>query len=409
VHDASCDEERIRRWWIKWPGANVGIATGKAAVGCFVVVDLDCDARRDGLKELTKLATASGAHLPAAAPTTYTPRGFHLWFATDTPLPNRAGVVPGVDIRGSGGYVVGPGSCTQGDSYFLSGSLRTLPRLPFWLRLALEGNADPQAAAEPLPGSTGRTDRAFCVGRPRRSRRDYGGQLGVLVDWDARDDVKRALQEHLGVSDRFLPFWRETDSREDSAEFWHDGEIWLVRDFGGPKHGTLRSLSLTELYAAKETGEARRLRAGELAIWKIRMLIVLGFLVPPEVEVHATSSDITPLAQALYGDVVELIRCRWIAEPGEPFLASIPFRQAWSRTPAVRNAGIGTISAARSELVSAGLIHEVGVEAGSGGRRPTPKFMPGPQLRVDAGPIAKSYSPRGLADRWPGDRSRGHT
>src|SRR5260221_12533215 len=38
-HDATTDTERIRRWWKRWPRANIGIPTGSASG--WVVIDID--------------------------------------------------------------------------------------------------------------------------------------------------------------------------------------------------------------------------------------------------------------------------------------------------------------------------------------------------------------------------------
>src|SRR6516225_10610028 len=39
VKDASNDPKQISAWWVQWPDANVGIATG--AVSTLVVIDID--------------------------------------------------------------------------------------------------------------------------------------------------------------------------------------------------------------------------------------------------------------------------------------------------------------------------------------------------------------------------------
>jgi Bifunctional DNA primase/polymerase, N-terminal len=57
LNAATRDETRIRKWWTRWPDANVGIATGAASR--LLVVDIDSleGAKRLGeLAELTQLA-----------------------------------------------------------------------------------------------------------------------------------------------------------------------------------------------------------------------------------------------------------------------------------------------------------------------------------------------------------------
>jgi hypothetical protein len=96
-------EDTIRSWFENWPNANVGIVTG-AVSGC-VVIDLDSVEARD------KLKTLLGDYDLAAVPRTRTGKGWQLFFKhPGVSIPNRAAVIPGLDVRGDGGYVVAPPS-----------------------------------------------------------------------------------------------------------------------------------------------------------------------------------------------------------------------------------------------------------------------------------------------------------
>jgi len=97
--DATDDHEIVHAWWQRWPSANVGIATGYAVD----VVDLDgweAQQQFDMIKEQ-----------PAILGAVMTPRdgGLHL-YVSSTGKGNRARVLPGVDYRGAGGYVLAPPS-----------------------------------------------------------------------------------------------------------------------------------------------------------------------------------------------------------------------------------------------------------------------------------------------------------
>ena len=50
VHDATTNPSQIKKWWGKWPNANIGIAAGK--VSDIIVVDID--PRHNGTKTLKK-------------------------------------------------------------------------------------------------------------------------------------------------------------------------------------------------------------------------------------------------------------------------------------------------------------------------------------------------------------------
>lgn len=88
-------------------GLNVGLRTGVQPCGRFLLV-IDVDGPRSLLDPL------EAEH--GECPPTLTARtgrgGLHLfyWARPGVDVPNRAGIVPGVDVRGSGGQVVAPPS-----------------------------------------------------------------------------------------------------------------------------------------------------------------------------------------------------------------------------------------------------------------------------------------------------------
>ena len=93
----------IKAWWAKWPDANVGIVTG--AVSGLVVIDLDMREAKEKLKELVPGFDFT------TVPRSRTGKGWQLFFKhPEVTIQNRAGVIPGLDVRGDGGYVVAPPS-----------------------------------------------------------------------------------------------------------------------------------------------------------------------------------------------------------------------------------------------------------------------------------------------------------
>jgi hypothetical protein len=137
-------EEEIRQWFGAEP-MNLAIVTG--AVSDLVVVDADS---RDGLRWCTR-------HLKYTAWQVRTSRGFHLYYRhprvlvrNRAKLETRDGKIA-VDVRGDGGYVIGPGSRhASGHDYQWAGDW-TRPRedVPrFWPgRL----QRPPTRAARPAP------------------------------------------------------------------------------------------------------------------------------------------------------------------------------------------------------------------------------------------------------------------
>lgn len=107
VNQASRDSAQIRRWFMRWPGAWIGVVCG--ADSAWIVIDLDRHAGgADGLAAWRQLEAEAGY----ATPTLYqdTPSGGrHLIFRhPGFELRNSAGsLLPaGIDVRGDGGYVV---------------------------------------------------------------------------------------------------------------------------------------------------------------------------------------------------------------------------------------------------------------------------------------------------------------
>lgn len=125
VHDASRDRSVIRAWWQRWLDANVGIATG-AESGLVV---LDIDPRNGGDESFTRLGDMIGA-LPVSVRVRTGGGGFHLYLEhPNTQVRNRTlDGLPGIDIKGDGGYVVAPPSVhASGQVYRFANQRRSVP------------------------------------------------------------------------------------------------------------------------------------------------------------------------------------------------------------------------------------------------------------------------------------------
>ena len=97
-HDATTDAVRIARFWLAHPEAWIGMPVRAG----FVVVDVD---DFDAFDEMDR----RGMELPDTL-TAATPRGEHLWYRTHHPVKPQTGIVPHVDLRGPGSYVIVPPS-----------------------------------------------------------------------------------------------------------------------------------------------------------------------------------------------------------------------------------------------------------------------------------------------------------
>lgn len=95
--DSTTDADRIRAWWERHPTSNIGLPTGIA----FDVIDIDVP---KGVAALEKIGDKSSHGLAATSS-----GGLHIYIEP-TGRTNGAGIYPGVDYRGKGGYVVAPPS-----------------------------------------------------------------------------------------------------------------------------------------------------------------------------------------------------------------------------------------------------------------------------------------------------------
>jgi len=141
---ATTDESQINIWWreqwrhkdriVYTPGANVGIACGEASN--LTVVDLDDrpEQGRNGPAALADLEARHGALPPGPVVCRGTSR--HLYFQHVQGLRNANGVLPGVDLKVDGGYIVAPPSIHRtGMRYrWAEGTEHLpLPMMPPWL------------------------------------------------------------------------------------------------------------------------------------------------------------------------------------------------------------------------------------------------------------------------------------
>lgn len=146
VHDASTDPDRVRALFAAAPWATgYGIACGLPPHH-LIGVDLDTKSAAAQTDSATALRELALRHLFTIPPTVVvlTPSGGrHLWLTgpPDHVVPNSAGrLAPGIDIRGAGGYLVGPGSRTRHGAYTIApgtSHLRPAPCPPALLRLLL--------------------------------------------------------------------------------------------------------------------------------------------------------------------------------------------------------------------------------------------------------------------------------
>lgn len=108
LKNATAHEHIVRHWFTAEPLANVGLVTGRT-------IALDVDPRHGGDVSLEALEAEHGP-LPLTTRALTGGGGQHIFFKVPAGIEIRnstgdsGGLAPGLDIRGSGGYVVAPPS-----------------------------------------------------------------------------------------------------------------------------------------------------------------------------------------------------------------------------------------------------------------------------------------------------------
>ena len=124
---ASRDPGQIREWWAQQPRSNPGLVGGNG----YGFVDVD---PRNGGDVSVKRLDLMGKILPVTR-TVLTPSGgYHLHYKTRRPWKTTASkIADGIDTRGVGGYVLGPGSQLPEGFYELEDAAVPVEFAPDWL------------------------------------------------------------------------------------------------------------------------------------------------------------------------------------------------------------------------------------------------------------------------------------
>ncbi len=205
---ASSDPELVAASW-RGPcaGYNTGIACGPSGL---VVVDLDThgtlpvDWRRPGIIDdrdvMAQLCEWAGQEFPVTYMVATPSGGWHLYFTAPAgpAIRNSTGKLgPLVDVRGQGGYVVGPGSVVDGRCYEVLSTAGAAP-LPRWLqRLLMPQPPVQQPAAEP----SGAAAPGRIAGLVRTVTEAAEGQRNSTLHWAACRAAEMTAAGEIGAED----------------------------------------------------------------------------------------------------------------------------------------------------------------------------------------------------------------
>ena len=211
VKDATTCPETIREWWSRWPAANIGVATG----GALMVLDVDGP---EGERSL------SGRHLPVT-PSVATGNGGHVYLLPPegVTIGNATRFLPGLDVRGEGGYVVAPPSrhCAGVDyAWQIALEEEELAPCPEWL-------ADP------------------CARKPRATAAAPAEHIGgAIITEPGRNVALTSMAgrwRQAGLERRELTVALLSYNREHCEPPLPEGEVWGIgRSVSGYARGPVR-------------------------------------------------------------------------------------------------------------------------------------------------------------------------
>lgn len=167
-NQAATDTRQIISWWSLWPDANIGIVCGEKSGG-LIVADVDIKNGKHGDEALQQFQAMNG-DFPSTVMCRTGSGGLHYYFKDPEHFAgkykNDVEVIPGVDIRTDGGFVVVPPSVNaEGHAYTWVHDVGLLDEEPADLN---------ESAAQLLTRShvkkKQKTDRKTVVNVPKGSR-----------------------------------------------------------------------------------------------------------------------------------------------------------------------------------------------------------------------------------------------
>jgi hypothetical protein len=174
---ATANPDRVRAWWAR-AAYNIGVSCGPSGL---VVIDLDTPrtgrpgdspTAESGTDALAALCGQHGQPYPLPTYAVDTPSGgCHLYYAAPSGrIRNSAGRLgPLIDVRASGGYVIGTGSRIGGRAYTARDERTPVP-LPAWITDLLRSNRS-AAAGQPATVHRGAHASAYAMAALREETR----------------------------------------------------------------------------------------------------------------------------------------------------------------------------------------------------------------------------------------------
>lgn len=193
--DATRNIEKIQLWWQKYPTANIGLATGSIS-GLIV---LDVDPHHGGHASFKELENRYG-QLPKTRMSRTGHGGLHRFYQHPNDgkrYPNTVELegLPGVDVRGDGGYVVLPPSKLYGRLSYIWGDTQIpIAQAPEWLLESLTNERTRQEKTPQGGGFALEAGRKWLSEAIKQAREGNRNQVGFHLACQLRDDGLSIIQ-----------------------------------------------------------------------------------------------------------------------------------------------------------------------------------------------------------------------
>jgi Bifunctional DNA primase/polymerase, N-terminal/AAA domain len=277
---ASIDADQIKRWWRKWPHANIGIVTGSTSGVCV----LDVDPRNGG--DRTAFEKLHG-ELPDTPQVISGSGGTHDYFVCNTYTPSPK-LGHGIDFLADGNhYVVAPPSTHLSGSTYeweLSADIEdtAISEMPGWLAaLVLQHATTADVAAQTLPHDlphhevmglkvSQRIKRIITEGEKKGNRSEALASVYTAMHhggYSHGDIASVVLDPNNGISEKV---WEQKNPRspvyDQQTRGWVAKDIARVLAKAGPaqnKNGTAPAPAMPEMWRNENGQQERDTREGE--------------------------------------------------------------------------------------------------------------------------------------------------
>jgi len=346
------------------------VITGK--ISNIVVLDVDVK-KGDGFKSL------KGKELPPTPTARTQSGGAHYYFKYPKfQVKSHTNLLPNVDIKADGGYVVTP--LTPGYEWYeyLSPEEVPLADLPKWLEELLyeEDYKKGEASNEYYSLLTTPCN----IPRLSNKAKTISINKPNLQEWYSKKEVADSFMKMLRIDKEIGQAFKcilpgHKDNKPSSSIYQGRNGVYIYRDFHGAKGEQI--LLLPEVYAslhykrvvsASDKLAEKEIGKPEVATWGIRLLVDMGFIKPHKVDYKPLKEKVPPTIKKTYEGFIRLLECKYIYSPNEPTPFSWRFASAWCQV-SERKAG-----EAIKWLLSKGYIKEQGKTSG---KRPMSLFMLG--------------------------------